>query len=244
MLNGIEAMARQFLGAQPWFASLTLDEQAQLQAEISTFTARKGEVLLAQGQRADGWYAVLSGLVLLESEAEGNRRSAFIGMPDGEWFGEGSALKNEPRRYNVVALRDTWLLSLPRAAFQRLQAQHLPFNQFLVQHLNMRLGQAMTLIETGRMRSPEQRVALYLSRQFWRSTRQLYITQDELGKLVGLSRQTVNRILRQLAQLDIVALDHGRVLIRSDEALSRFMAGDLPTATDAVTDTPSAKTPD
>ncbi|MDD0837559.1 Crp/Fnr family transcriptional regulator [Curvibacter sp. HBC61] len=228
MLNGIEAMARQFLAAQPWFASLPADEQARLHAEVNTFTARKGEVLLPQGQRADGWYAVLSGLVLLESESEGNRRSAFIGMPDGEWFGEGSALKNEPRRYNVVALRDTWLLCLPQAAFQRLQAQHLPFNQFLVQHLNMRLGQAMTLIETGRLRSPDQRVALYLSRQFWRSTRQLYITQDELGKLVGLSRQTVNRVLRSLAQLGIVALDHGRVRIRCDQALSRFLAGEPP----------------
>ena len=226
MLHGIDLMARQFLAAQPWYDSLTTTEQEALQTSIHTFLARKGEVLLPQGERVNGWYAVLSGLVLLESESQGQRRSAFIGMPDGEWFGEGSALKNEPRRYNVVALRDTWLLCLPQERFQHLYATSLTFNQYLAQHLNMRLGQAMTLIETGRMRSPEYRVALHLSRLFWRSTRQLYVTQEELGKLVGLSRQTVNRVLRDLATRGIIAMDHGRVLIRCDAALGRYLAGE------------------
>src|SRR5450830_737041 len=226
MLHGIDLMARQFLAAQPWYDGLPTAEQEALQASIHPFLARKGEVLLPQGERVNGWYAVLSGLVLLESESQGQRRSAFIGMPDGEWFGEGSALKNEPRRYNVVALRDTWLLCLPQERFQHLHATSLGFNQYLAQHLNMRLGQAMTLIETGRMRSPEYRVALHLSRLFWRSTRQLYVTQEELGKLVGLSRQTVNRVLRDLATRGIISMDHGRVLIRCDAALGRYLAGE------------------
>jgi len=76
------------------------------------------------------------------------------------------------------------------------------------------------------MRSPEYRVALHLSRLFWRSTRQLYVTQEELGKLVGLSRQTVNRVLREMATRGIIAMDHGRVLIRCDAALGRYLAGE------------------
>ena len=62
--------------------------------------------------------------------------------------------------------------------------------------MNLRLGQAMTIIEAGRIRSPEHRVALYLSCLFWRSTRRLNLTQEELGQLVWPSRQTVNRVLR------------------------------------------------
>ena len=169
--------------------------------------------------------AVLSGLVKLQTAATGDgKRSAFIGVPDGEWFGEGSVLKGEARRYAVVALRDSCLMCLPRAAFDELQQHNLRFNQYLVQHLNMRLGQAMALIEAGRTRAPEHRVALYLSRLFWRSTRRLYLTQEELGSLVGLSRQTVNRVLRQLAARGIVSLELGRVVIVDDAALNRFLA--------------------
>ena len=68
-------------------------------------------------------------------------------------------------------------------------------------------------------------MAQHLSRLFWRSTRQLYVTQEELGKLVGVSRQTVNRVLRDLAARGIISLDHGRVLIRCDAALGRYLAG-------------------
>ena len=90
--------------------------------------------------------------------------------------------------------------------------------------MNLRLGQAMAIIEAGRMRSPEHRVALYLSPLFWRSTRRLNLTQEELGQLVGLSRQTVNKVLRSLEGMGIVSLDFGRVAIVDDEALNAYLA--------------------
>lgn len=216
-------LAGHFLATQPWFGSLDAASQTQLTQQVDLLQASKGQTVLAAGQPVQGWYAVLHGLVKLQTEAADGRRSAFIGVPDGEWFGEGSVLKGELRRYAVVALRDSWLMCLPREVFTELQQGNLRFNQYLVQHLNMRLGQAMTLIEAGRIRAPEHRVALYLSRLFWRSTRRLYLTQEELGTLVGLSRQTVNRVLRQLAERGIVSSDLGRVAILDDAALDRYL---------------------
>jgi len=223
MLCDAQLLARHFLANQPWFSTLDASQQESLIQRIEVLQANKGQTVLAAGEPVQGWYAVLSGLVKLQTEAADGRRSAFIGVPDGEWFGEGSVLKSEPRRYAVVALRDSWLMCLPRDVFTELQQGNLRFNQYLVQHLNMRLGQAMTLIEASRIRAPEHRVALYLSRLFWRSTRRLYLTQEELGTLVGLSRQTVNRVLRQLAERGIVSSDLGRVAILDDAALGRYL---------------------
>ena len=216
--------AQRFIEAQPWFASAPLAVQDRLRAEVFAQQADKGAVMMPAGSAVQGWHAVLSGLVMLQSPASKGRSSAFIGVPDGEWFGEGSAMKPEPRKYHVVALRPTTLLCLPLPLFDLLRETHLAFNQFLVLHLNMRLGQAMTIIEAGRTQSPEHRVALYLSRLFWRSTRRLNLTQDELGQLVGLSRQTVNRVLRALEDEGIVSLDFGRVAIVDDEALGAYLA--------------------
>lgn len=223
MLCDAPLLARHFLANQPWFSTLDASQQESLIQRIEVLQANKGQTVLGAGEPVQGWYAVLSGLVKLQTEAADGRRSAFIGVPDGEWFGEGSVLKSEPRRYAVVALRDSWLMCLPRDVFTELQQGNLRFNQYLVQHLNMRLGQAMTLIEASRIRAPEHRVALYLSRLFWRSTRRLYLTQEELGTLVGLSRQTVNRVLRQLAERGIVSSDLGRVAILDDAALGRYL---------------------
>ena len=216
--------APRFILAQPWFASVPTALQERLREEGFAVQGDKGAIMMPAGSAVEGWHAVLSGLVMLQSPASKGRASAFIGVPDGEWFGEGSAMKPEPRKYNVVALRPTTLLCLPLPLFATLRESSLAFNQFLVQHLNMRLGQAMTIIEAGRTQSPEHRVALYLSRLFWRSTRRLNLTQDELGQLVGLSRQTVNRVLRTLEALGIVSLDFGKVAIVDDEALGAYLA--------------------
>ena len=67
-------------------------------------------------------------------------------------------------------------------------------------------------------------MALYLSRLFWRSTRRLNLTHDEIGQLVGLSRQTVNKVLHLMEDLGIVSLDFGRVAIVDDAALNAYLA--------------------
>lgn len=216
--------APRFIAAQPWFTGVPAEMQERLRTEVFSVQGNKGDVMMPAGSAVQGWHAVLSGLVMLQSPSSRGRSSAFIGVPDGEWFGEGSAMKPEPRRYHVVALRPTTLLCLPLPLFDALRTSSLAFNQFLVLHLNMRLGQAMTIIEAGRTQSTEHRVALYLSRLFWRSTRRLNLTQDELGQLVGLSRQTVNKVLRSLEGMGIVSLDFGRVAIVDDEALSAYLA--------------------
>lgn len=220
MLSPVTVSARLFLSGQPWFPSLPAATQQRLVDSMTAVKGNKGDTLLATGQAVQGWYGVLTGLVKLQSSTEDGRVSAFLGAPAGEWFGEGSALKSEPRRYDVIALRDTTLLCLPTAEFHALRRSDLGFNQYLVDHLNRRLGQAMAIIEAGRLRTPEQRVALYLSRLFWPGARQLNLSQEELGHLAGLARQTVNRALQALESEGLVALEFGRVAIRDEAALA------------------------
>lgn len=213
-----------FLKTQSWFVQLPAEKQTQLKDSTLTLAADKGELLLPAGAEVEGWYAVLSGLVKLQSPSAQGRVSAFLGVPDGEWFGEGSTLKTERRRYEVVALRDTVLLCLPRAQFEALLAHSLPFNHFLVGHLNRRLGQAMAIVEAGRLRAPGQRVALYLSQMFWQGRRRVILSQEELGHLAGLSRQTVNRALKSMEEQGLVSLDFGRVTILDAQALDAYAA--------------------
>ena len=132
-------------------------------------------------------------------------------------------MKNELRRYQVVALRNTELLCLPSAVFHHLQASSLAFNQCLVTGLNLRLSQAMAMIEAGRTRNPQQRIALSLSRLFWSRTRQLDLTQDELASLAGMSRQTANRVLNALQEQGVIVLSMNRIKVLDDTALAKLL---------------------
>lgn len=223
MFPSITSPTSRFLAAQTWFTCLPLATQTRVFESLVRTTGKKGDIMLPANAPVAGWYAVLSGLVKLQSIPVQGRSSTFLGVACGDWFGEGSALKVEQRRYEVVALRATELLCLPREQFDQLRASSIEFNQFLVKQLNLRVSQAMALIEASRLRTPEQRVALSLSRLFWNQTRKLSLSQDELANLVGISRQTANRALQALAQRGLVQLEFGRVDIADDDALTRFI---------------------
>lgn len=228
MFHDISRPSTRFLQAQPWFAELAPPAQERIAQAVCLRQGAKGDILLRAGDRVEGWYAVLSGLVKLQSRPVQGRRSAYLGIPGGEWFGEGAAMKCEARQYDVIALRETELLCLPLAEFQQLRASSLTFNQALAEQLNMRLGQAMAIIETMRLRTPEQRVAMYLGRHLWHGPRKLSLSQEELGILAGLSRQTVNLVLQGLEQRGLVSLEFGRVSILDDEGLRALALGTEP----------------
>ena len=224
MFSDTSRPSTRFLKTQPWFTQLPAAKQTHVTNSILNLAGGKGEVLLHAGDEVEGWYAVLSGLIKLQSTSGHGRVSAFLGVPDGEWFGEGSTLKTERRRYEVIALRDTVLMCLPRAQFDDLLMHSLPFNHFLIRHMNRRLGQAMAIVEAGRLRAPGQRVALYLSQVFWHGRRRVVLSQEELGHLAGLSRQTVNRALKSMEEHGLVSLDFGRVTILDAQALAAYAA--------------------
>lgn len=223
MFPGTDDLASRFLAAQPWYACLPWSTQTRLIESLLRRSGKKGAVMLPAGAQVEGWYGVLSGLVKLQSIPVQGKTSSFVCAACGDWFGEGSAMNVELRRYEVVALRDTELLCLPHPEFHQLRATSLEFNQFLAKQLSIRVSQTMALIETSRLRTPEQRVALSLSRLFWGATRKLNLSQDELASLVGISRQTVNQSLKSLTQRGLVTMELGRLEIPDDVALTNFV---------------------
>ena len=49
---------------------------------------------------------MIDGLVKMANVSADGKAMSFTGIGTGGWFGEGSLLKDEPRRYDIVALRD------------------------------------------------------------------------------------------------------------------------------------------
>src|SRR5205814_1083197 len=99
----------QFILAQPWMAELPDTTRERIVNSVYTLQGNKGEAILRANEEVKGWYAVLTGLVKLQSQLSQGRRQGYLGIPGGEWFGEGSVMKSEPRRYDVIALRETEL---------------------------------------------------------------------------------------------------------------------------------------
>jgi CRP-like cAMP-binding protein len=215
------------LRATRWGQVLAPEEMQRVGAEVTEQSYPAGASVCRKGEPADAWLGVLEGLVKINAGSADGRSVTFAGMPDGSWFGEGSLLKTEPRRYDAVALRDSRIARMPRATFEWLLDSSIAFNRFLLVHLNERLGQFIGMVEYDRLLDPDARVARYLAELFNPIlypgfSRQIRISQEELGYLMGVSRQRVNQALQALDRLGLVRVGYAGIEVLDVEGLRRF----------------------
>lgn len=211
-MNSKEDIARSSI----WAEELTEDELDRARRGLVEKTYAKGAYICHRDDRLDQWTGVITGLVKISAISRHGKAMTFAGATDGGWFGEGSVLKDEPRRYDLVALRETRLAMMTRPTFMWLYENSRGFNRYLVRALNERMGQFIATIEYDRILGPKARVARNLS---WFFNRVLYpkagpsieISQEELGLLAGVSRQVVNRSLQELEEEGLLRVEHGRI---------------------------------
>lgn len=197
-----------------WLNLLLPAERAHAVAELRVVDARAGDYVCRVGKPITYWIGVVDGLLKMSSDNAQGVTLTFMGVPPGGWFGEGTALKREPYRYNMQALRKSVVAGLPIDTFYWLLDHSIGFNRFVMQQLNERLGQFIAAREIDRMGNPELRVARSLAALFNPVLypgvgEMLHITQQELAYLVGLSRQRVNEALSALQERGTIRIEYG-----------------------------------
>lgn len=215
------------LALSPWMRELSAEHSGRVRAAITVRDFEAGAYVSRKGDLARAWVGVIDGLVKLHSLSPAGKSVTFAGIPAGGWFGEGSVLKAEPYRYDIVALRNSRIALMPEAAFRWLLDTSIPFNRFLLKQLNERLGQFIGMVEHDRLLEPDARVARTLAALF---NHQLYpdtkpniqISQEELGYLAGASRQRVNRALQVLCKAGLIKVDYGLVTVLDLDGLRHY----------------------
>ena len=212
------------LNAIPWLSLLAPTERERAVADVKIADASPGDYVCRVGRPVTYWFGVVDGLLKMSTDNAQGQTMTFTGVPPGGWFGEGTALKREPYRYNIQALRNSVVAGLPLETFHWLLDHSIGFNRFVMNQINERLGQFIAAREIDRMNNPDLRVARSLAALFnpvlYPGVGQiLRITQQELAYLVGLSRQRVNEALSSLHAQGIIRVEYGGLRVLDLAAL-------------------------
>lgn len=215
------------LSGIPWLAVLNPADRARASRAIMIATAAPGDLICRIGRPATFWFGVVEGLLKMSNDPSQGPPITFTGVPPGAWFGEGTLLKREPYRYNIETLRQSAVAGLPIDAFHELLDHSIPFNRFVLNQLNERVGQFIAARETDRLNDPDTRVARNLAALFHPVLypgvgEMLRITQQELGYLVGLSRQRVNEALKALQAQALIRIEYGGLKVLNLDGLRRY----------------------
>jgi CRP/FNR family transcriptional regulator, cyclic AMP receptor protein len=208
----------------PWLQRLDADERKTVVRDLKVVEIATGELLCRVGRPATYWFGVIDGLLKMSNDTAMGVPITFTGVPPGGWFGEGTVIKREVYRYNIQALRKSLVAGLTVETFHWLLDRSIPFNRFITQQLNERLGQFIAAREIDRMIDADARVARSLAALFHPVLYPgvgtlLRITQQELGYLVGLSRQRVNEALKALQTRGCIRIEYGGVRVIDIDAL-------------------------
>ena len=215
------------LSGIPWLARLDAVERARVADDLRVVQVQPGELVCRVGRPVTYWFGVIEGLLKMSNDTALGMPITFTGLPPGGWFGEGTVLKREAYRYNIQALRKSLVTGITVDTFHWLLDRSIGFNRYVMMQLNERLGQFIAAREIDRLGNVNERVARSLGALFHPVLypgvgELLRITQQELGYLVGLSRQRVNEALQALQAAGVIRIEYGGLRVLDLEALRGY----------------------
>ena len=210
-----------------WAQALSDEDFARARDGTVERQVPTGSYVCQKGEPVDHWHGVIDGLVKMSSDWATGKTASFTGIAPGGWFGEGSMLKIEPRRYDVVALRDSRIACMRRESFHWLLDNSIAFNRFVINQINERLGLFIGMLESERLLDVDARVARTLAALFHPLLQpdiksRIAISQEEIGYLAGISRQRVNKALRLLEKDGFLTTQYGCITVLDLDGLRRF----------------------
>jgi CRP-like cAMP-binding protein len=188
------------------------------------------KVLFLAGDSGDGCYRIEDGLlkVAMMSRSGAERILAFLGP--GGVVGELAIIDGRPRSASVVAVRDTTLSFLSRAAFDDFAGKHPEVYKYLLTLIASRLRETDSVIAAGSFLPLKGRVAvtlLDLAEHFGqdvgsgRIVIRQKIGQADLAAMAGIARENVSRILNDWKRRKLVSRLSGYYCLENKAQLER-----------------------
>jgi CRP-like cAMP-binding protein len=201
-------------------------------ASLATRRAyRKGTPIFAQGDQGDALYGVAAGRVRISASGSGGQEVFLNIMEPGDTFGEIAVMDGLPRTAGAAALDDAVLIVVKRTDFLQLLEREPQLTIHLLRLLCERLRWTSELVEESAFLAGPARLAkrlLILASLHGRAAGvgelELRISQSELARFLGVSRQIVNHHLSEWRRHGWVELGRSQIVIRNAEALRRMIA--------------------
>jgi CRP-like cAMP-binding protein len=215
------------------FEGLTPEQLARVASlvEVRSYPARS--VVVSQGEPANALFAIMRGRLKVAASAPDGRDTVLGIMGEGEVFGEVALLDGGTRSATCTAIEPCELLAIDRHQFLELLEQSPGIAVKLLQVLSGRLRRLSQRSEDAAFLDVPSRLArslLDLATRFGERPRgttsgiliALKLSQQELGDLVGATRESVNKHLKEWARQGLLEIDSGRMTISDIEGVRRL----------------------
>lgn len=216
-----------------WFGALPPALRQELMSRSAVHQLIDGEPLFLKGQRPAGLYGVVAGEVRASSLADdGSEVILFIFEP-GSWLGLISAFDRGVSPADCRALGNTTIRLLKQADLDDIIRREPTYYRYFIELMGRWVRIALGLLEDQVLLSLPARLAkrlVWLSDTYGRRVSNgvlidLHLPQEELGRLLGVSRQSVNKELRALQVLGCIESGSAGIVVQDRARLAAIASG-------------------
>ena len=212
------------------FDGLSPDVRADLSKVLRVLTFSAGESIFAQNAPATAIYIVASGRVKIVRVTSVGDEIILCVRQAGEYFCPVTVLDGKPQLGESIAMTDVTILWAERQAFLELSEKHPCLLSVVQGACLLEIRHLVRRLESRSFRNVKERLAHTLLTESRRKNGHngagnvVFLTQQELGNLIGASRESVSRTLARFERSGLVGLERGRVTLKDLDELER-MAG-------------------
>jgi CRP/FNR family cyclic AMP-dependent transcriptional regulator len=212
----------------PLFASFPEADQQNLVSLLRRENLRKGEILFRKGDEGTAIYLILQGRIKISISRRMDTVTLAILGP-GEFLGEMALLDGLPRSADAIALEDSYLYVLNRKDFLSFLVNNEKAIHAVLSALSMRLRKtddllaemcflnlsirlAHKLVDLAELQAPDEKNPGEYA---------LKISQQELANILGVTRESVNKELKQLRDKGVVSTARNCIHINNIASLKK-----------------------
>ena len=193
-------------------SDLSPEQITELERRSRWRTYAPKEQILDRESEGTDVYFVVDGRVQILNYSPSGREVSFAEVPKGGYFGELSALDRRTRSASAMAVTDTTLASLTAETFKKLLLDHpkIAFVALLrlaamVRSADARIMDLSTLSAISRVHTELLRMVKPTGPGSNTGIIEPVPTHSEIASRTGTTRETVSRVLSNLARARIVA---------------------------------------
>jgi CRP/FNR family cyclic AMP-dependent transcriptional regulator len=209
-----------FLGFMPE------EDRKSIVAHGQQLTFREKKYLFQKGDRGDNFYIILAGKVIISINSPDGREIILNRLSANDVFGEISMLDQAERTADACVTAGTELLSINRAIFMDFLDTHPAFYKSIIKLLCGRLRHLSEHVESFSLATSLERLVAKLISLAGASPHgqeaMIEISQSDLAKMLGLSREVVNRHLKFLQDKNLLRIERKKLFILDREELYYF----------------------
>lgn len=214
----------------PLFASLSETDLQNLTSLLRRKQLGKGELLFQQGDEGTALYIIVQGRIKISlSRRMDNVTLAILGQ--AEFLGEMALLDDLPRSADAIALEDSQLYVLNRKDFLSFLSNNGHTVYAILNSLSRRLRKTDDQLAEMCFLNLSARLAKRLvdlaetqePKAVNPNSYDLNISQQELGNILGVSRESINKELKILRNKGVVSTLRNSIHILDLESLKKRM---------------------